>query len=378
MTLSSSDLVDVHGVVGPSEELVDRRRATYQAAVELAGGLDQADSLDMSVLDNPMVRGHLADVLAGSVDLDPDLLVGIDTLAVEVGRWRIADKAVRMVSSTNASAALAPALARVSAELVRSGAGGLTEVVLSDGSAAFGTAVATIRRGIELACYAAPELVLDLLPHVALLAVLDREAAGSLGSASAREFPGLIVLPAPSVPLEAAEALVHEGAHQKLFDMAIVGSVFASGYHNAPPFTPPWARESAPAWPFEQTFAAYHAYCCLAAFWKAVRRVDLETHAFSLLPYAADRADVLGEWVEQRSEFLGRDGRRLLDSLCGHPPRTAVNPVDGWAERPSATVASRLVTRQVGPWQLIMRWARPVEIRWRKLEADPGHRSHGG
>jgi hypothetical protein len=44
--------------------------------------------------------------------------------------------------------------------------------------------------GIELAVRMAPMLALDLLPHVSLFAVLSREAAGRLGSASAHEFPG--------------------------------------------------------------------------------------------------------------------------------------------------------------------------------------------
>ncbi len=33
-----------------------------------------------------------------------------------------------------------------------------------------------------------------------------------MGSATVREYPGLVVVPQPTPPLEVAEALVHEGA----------------------------------------------------------------------------------------------------------------------------------------------------------------------
>ena len=45
------------------------------------------------------------------------------------------------------------------------------------------------------------------------------DPSGRLGSASAREFPGLVLFPEPQTALEVAEALIHEGAHQKFFDL---------------------------------------------------------------------------------------------------------------------------------------------------------------
>ena len=97
--------------------------------------------------------------------------------------------------------------------------------LILNGSRQFAAVVHTLTSGIELAVSVAPELALDLLPHVALFAVVDSECSGQLGSASLREFPGLILLPEPRSSVEVAEALIHEGAHQKFFDLAMTRSV---------------------------------------------------------------------------------------------------------------------------------------------------------
>jgi hypothetical protein len=54
-----------------------------------------------------------------------------------------------------------------------------------------------------------------------LLVILDPATSGGLISASSRFFPGLILIDRPENPFNVAEALIHEGAPQKFFDLVI-------------------------------------------------------------------------------------------------------------------------------------------------------------
>jgi hypothetical protein len=184
-------------------------------------------------------------------------------------------------------------------------------------SASYGRLVA----GVELAVRVAPDLALDLLPHVALFAV-TADPSGRLGSASAREYPGLILLPEPRTAVEVAEALVHEGAHQKFFDLAITRSIFGPGATGAPVFRPSWAPGSAPPWPLEQVFAAWHAYRCLEVFVGCLTASAAGTalHEDSLLPEAASRVAEIGAWLRLHGRYLGADAHELIEALDGVRP----------------------------------------------------------
>ena len=366
MALSSSELVGVHAVAGPLDQLIDRRRATYDAAVELASHSPAPLGLTPAVIDHPVVRAHLADVLSGTDDLDPGRFTSVDELVSDMGRWLAGGHHIRVASTRSAPGALSGPIRRIDAELGRRGADLLSEVVLHDGVPGFAEAARILRQGLDLALHTVPALAADLLPHVALFALLDRNSAGRLGSASAREYPGLIVLPAPASPLEAAEAFIHEGAHQKLFDLGIVGSLFAPDFWRAPTYRPSWAAPGSVPWPFEQTVAAFHAYSCLAALWQALD--EPPTDAGSLLRPAAGRAAELGEQVDALRAHLGADGQAFLDRLHGRPGRTG--PADtGRPPRPMAPgSATSTVIRHCGSWTLSMRWPqarkRPAEIVW--------------
>ena len=218
--------------------------------------------------------------------------------------------------------------------------------------------------GLRFALNVASDLVSDLLPHVVLLAVVRTSVASRLGSASLREFPGLIVLPEPDSALEVAEALVHEGAHVKFFDMAMTCSLLVAG--GTCRFRPPWASRDAAAWPFEQTVAAYHAYCCLAAFYEALCRWGaFDLHDHSLLPHAQGRADVIGDFLLDCGADLGPDGQALVGGLAGREFAVAAARTDATDLIQLAVLSdSSVLHSNCGRWTLLMRWTDPVTLAW--------------
>ena len=131
----------------------------------------------------------MANVLAGTTELDLDRLVSVDTLTSAQASWSAEGVPIRVAATPTACVELAATVDRVGAELVRNGAGSIDDAIVVAGSTRFDRAVQTLRRGIELALDVAFELVTDLLPHVALFAVLERSRVGRLGSASARSLP---------------------------------------------------------------------------------------------------------------------------------------------------------------------------------------------
>jgi HEXXH motif-containing protein len=276
---------------------------------------------------------------------------------------------MRVAASGLAPSQLEPALRRIGRELremERDGAdldSGLH--VLASFDQGFDTAFAHLCGGVELLVELVPHLARDLIRHVVLLAVLRGHSAAALGSASAREFPGLVMIPEPASDLEVAEAIVHEGAHQKFFDLAVTRELLVVPRSRPPMFQPTWAT-AAPLWPVEQAVAAFHAYCCLAALFDEVEKRDkLQLHTFSLLPVASDRAREIGVWLGKNGECLGLDGRRFVAELSAAPigslafvpglrPRTSTIPENG----------EDVVVRRCGTRILVARRAQPIELSW--------------
>ncbi len=93
------------------------------------------------------------------------------------------------------------------------------------------------------------------------------ETSGGVVSASSRYVPGIVLIDEPALPIEVAEALVHEGAHEKFFDLAITREFLDARAEDAEVFETSWSHAR---WPLEQTFAAWHAYTCLAQFFVSV------------------------------------------------------------------------------------------------------------
>lgn len=359
MPHSPTELRDIHAAFGTDEVLVERRRAMYAAVVELVTG-ESADIL-ADLIDSPAVRAHLGEViLGGRRAYRPDLMTPLSRLVVGapefvIGKWRTA-----VVSDPSARLPLEGAVRTIAAEL----GGGDSEVrLLLDGDPGFDSARRIVLDGLELVSELCPALAADLLPHVALFAIVAQgDRPGALGSASVREYPGLIVVPQPESAVEVAEALVHEGAHQKFFDLGVTRSIFDADFCRAPFFRASWSPGTGSRWPLEQCLAAFHAYTCLAAFYASVRThaPALRLHDFSLLPVACSRADELGAWMRENVAFLGPDGRHLVRMLAGDAVPLAYEP----AREMALPKTDRAVVKGCGAWTLVARMGESVELYW--------------
>jgi hypothetical protein len=363
MHLDAGEIRRVHEAFDPPTDLIEQRRAVYRIAIHLLSDSSSGDA-SADVLDNPLVRGRLGEALTGAANFGVDCLHPVDELVADGYSTEVDGFEVRLASAAVAALALRPVLRRVADELSRHGDESWTPTVLVTDDERTAKAWRTLVAGIRLAVQVAPDLARDLLPHVALFAVCAREASDRLGSASAREYPGLVLLPEPESALEVAEALIHEGVHQKFFDLALTKTIFGEGTRAAPRFRPSWAPPEAPDWPIEQAFAAFHAYVCLGVFGAAGRGTfghELVRHPHSLLPAAEGRAAEIGEWLLDRGSFLGPHGHLLLERLLGRTP----------AEIPASQI-SRLDRRlfegaevaHCGSRTLIGRRGDSVELYW--------------
>jgi hypothetical protein len=375
VAITGGEIRDLHASFGAVDELLERRRAIYRLTLEAASaeggtGVSATELLAEAVVDNPAVRGHLAEVLGGTAELDLRNLWTLDDLVV-VPSAPGQEAPVRLVSRPETADALRGALRRLGADLGDPGFVARPDILLLAGAAGFDAVARTVSTGVAMALDLAPELIEDLLPHVALFAVLQGEAAGRLGSASVREYPGLVLLPEPRTPLEVAEALVHEGAHQKFFDLAMTNHVLATA--PAQRFSPPWSVERA-GWPFEQCVAAFHAYCCLRAFFDRIPDT-VELHDHSLLPVAAERAACIGNWLVGHGGHLGAEGQAFVGGLNGR--EFAASPAgsqDACIVEDIMTSSDRVFRRHCGNRTLVLRWERPISLFWlfRAVEAASG------
>jgi len=318
----------MHAAIATPSVLQRERRALYQLAAEL---LEHSDPpvLDLDVIDSPLARHRIGDALAGHANFVSSMLVGINALAASSS----ATHDLRVVSRPEANTLLAAALRAIEAELEP---GFCPPALLTEADGErFTSALAMLRNGVALARSVSAELIDDLLAHIALVGVLDPEFAGRLVSASPRAYPGLVLLKSPRSSIAVAEALVHEGAHQKLFDLAITHDLLSADSDRCPPFHPPWAPQQR-RWPLEQTLAACHAYACLARFGDeaGVAAESCPLSPESLLPVAMQRCKILGHWLLDQGDYLGVDAHLLLDGLIGRRPitsRTAANPLSAVA-----------------------------------------------
>lgn len=375
MQLTAGDVREAHERLGRADEIVHQRRVLYAAAIDLSAEGRQPTSVADDVLDNPAVRAHLGSVLGGRARYSPDHLRPLSELVASGFAAEVGGCPVRLASAPAASSVLAGALRRITGELERHGdenseLGLLTVNQSKDIEEAYGYLV----EGVRLAVRIAPELALDLLPHVGLFAVVLTKESARLGSASAREYPGLIMMPAPGSALEVAEALVHEGAHQKFFDLGMTRDILTWWSPQAPRYAPSWAPPGAPAWPLEQSVAAWHAYHCLAVFYRCLAGSGDESalHADSLLPKASRRAAEIGRWLRGQGSFLGRDAHRLIAALEG------VGPDDPWPRHDVGPEIHRavdnesVVVRRAGKRTLVglARPDRRPDLYWRDDPSD--------
>jgi hypothetical protein len=363
------DIPALHAAIAPSSALHGERRALYQLATELLPG-DCSLALGPDIIDSPLVRNQIGDALAGRSGLTCSRLVGVSALAD-------ADNAAHdlpVASRSEANTLLVDALEFIGAELARQREmfGPPRLLTESDGES-FTSALTVLREGVVLAHSISPGLIDDLLTHVALVGILDPQQASGLTSASTRAFPGLVLMERPRSDIEAAEALVHEGAHQKLFDLGITHDLLTIDSDRCPPFHPPWAPKDR-SWSLETALAACHAYACLARFAldAGVTSSNRAVGHGSLLPLANERKEIVGQWLLDNGHYLGSDAHTLLAGLLGRQPRTA-GPDDRCAEPLAAdyVVDAELVFRRCicSDRVLVGRPSRPPQLYWVSADA---------
>ncbi|MCX2951013.1 aKG-HExxH-type peptide beta-hydroxylase [Lentzea sp. NEAU-D7] len=294
--LGSPSAPALHARLAPADVLVDERRALYRLAVDLfAPGAEMSDNL----LDHPIVRYEIGRALAGHGGVDPEALR-------EVAATGVRDAGIAVASDPAAAKQLEAPLRIIAppGQAPRP----LTE---ADGER-FETAIRIVAEGVDLFRRLAPAMAGDLLAHVSMLVVLKAETSGGVVSASSRYVPGIVLIDEPACPMEVAEALVHEGAHEKFFDFAITQKFLDAHAEEAEYFETSWSRAR---WPLEQTFAAWHAYTCLSQFSQLSESEQLGPH--SLLPKARERAAEIGDWLMAHEHDLLSDARWLLHALAG-------------------------------------------------------------
>lgn len=319
-TPAGCDIPALHAAIAPSSALHEQRRTLYQLAADLLE-VNRPRVLERDIIDSPLARKQIGDALAGRSRLDCSRLVGVSALAA-------ADSTahdLQVASRPEANILLADALDDIGAQLERQRkpCTRLRLLTKVDGNK-FTSALTILCDGIALARAISPELIEDLLTHVALVGILDPLRTGGLASGSSRTIPGLVLLEGYRSSIDVAEALVHEGAHQKFFDLGITQDLLTIDSDRCASFHPPWTPEDR-FWSLETTLAAYHAYACLGRFGQdagvtsGMRIVD----PTSLLPVANHRSEIIGGWLLDKGGYLGSDAQTLLTGLLGRRPRIA-------------------------------------------------------
>jgi hypothetical protein len=364
MLHAPTDLQAIHAVFGTADALVVRRRAVYSAILELVSGRRE-DDITVDLLDSPIVRAHLGEVVIDVRRYRPEALVPLSRLTSDAPSFTSTAARIAVASDVQARVPLEPVVRRIESELSRNGAGATDIQLMLNDDPSFHGAARTVIDGLGLVVNLCPELAEDLMPHVALFTIMGTAGAEQLGSASVREYPGVIIVPHPASAIEVAEALVHEGAHQKFFDLGVSCSVFGEDFYAAPLFKSSWAPRTAPGWPLEQCVAAFHAYTCMATFFQSAggSRIAGLTD-FSLLPHAESRALELASWLLAKKQFLGPDGRAFVEALAA---TTKLARVDG-CNKFIVAESARTVVRRCHGWTLTAQMNGSIDLYWVSME----------
>ncbi|HKS47332.1 MAG TPA: HEXXH motif-containing putative peptide modification protein [Amycolatopsis sp.] len=358
------DATAVHAALAPVGALLAERRALYRLAADMFAS-DEREPADEK-LDNPLFRFRVGEALAGRALFDPTVE---DDLAPVTTELRSGEARLRVAIGMGANDLLAGAMRVIRAQSFSDGTP--PRLLTGADGEPFTRALDTIQAGLDKARAVSPQLTDDLLPHVGLLVILDPETSGGLISASSRFFPGLILIDRPVNPFDVAEALIHEGAHQKFFDLAITHDFLGADPAEGRTFHPSWSGAS---WPVEQVIAAFHAYACLAQFNEDVARAgeSASLGVNSLLPVAREREEEIGEWLLAAETALELDARWLLrtfleeDTADLTQESTAMAPEGRYALDPLLRVARMAHSRRV----LLARPGSPPELHW--LSGDAG------
>ena len=296
------DATAVHAALAPAHAVIEDRRTLYHLGHELLAPAHEP--VPAAQLDNPLFRFRIGEALAGRLPFTADVADDLGPIATELPAGPVP---IRVATGSAANDVMADALRVIHTQSL---SGGRPPRLLTGDDEALATVAAGLRKVREVS----PALADDLLAHVGLLVILDPATSGGLISASSRLFPGLILIDRPSSAYDVAEAIIHEGAHVKLFDFAITRNFLGIDVAAGRAFRPSW---SSAVWQVEQVMAAFHAYTCLAQFADDVAaRGELdELGPDSLLSFARTRATEIGRWLLGEEDALEIDARWLLHTL---------------------------------------------------------------
>jgi len=190
---------------------------------------------------------------------------------------------------------------------------------------------------------AVPQLTNSVLSHIDLICWARVETQDAvMTSGSSRPLPGVIFLSPDRIDSEAsaAEAILHEAAHHKLFDIFIALDCIDPSYRAIEwkmPVVVPWNKDHSmqtASWPPDQALLALHIYLHLAYF-------AHRTNQDALLVRAKERATFLANSLEELNldGFLLNSGKQLL-SWCSELAQTQGSLTefsDGWGSEASVS-----------------------------------------
>ncbi|MGW5421976.1 aKG-HExxH-type peptide beta-hydroxylase [Streptomyces sp. NPDC003943] len=161
-----------------------------------------------------------------------------------------------------------------------------------------------------------PELVESIRPHFSLLAAVDGERP--FFSASTKDVPSAVFVSRSCLtdPLRAAEALLHEGVHSKLYDMYVGFSILGAGYDKdtIAHVKPAW-HEGRESWPFDRALAAYHVYVHLAVFYSTLAALPDDSGLWR--DYTRGQVEESARSCGERARLLGADLLPLGEAHAG-------------------------------------------------------------
>jgi hypothetical protein len=179
--MSAGDLRRAHAEIGQTDQVIAQRRVLYSAVLDIVTGQETTAEQHVDLLDSPAVRGNLGEVLGGTGSYRPEVCVPLDALVAPGFATTVEGFPVRLASTPVACAALEGSRRRVNDELHRHGDDNASLAFLVDvddpsTAGAFDHLVDGVRQAIDVA----PELALDLLPHVSLFTVLTIDGSARL------------------------------------------------------------------------------------------------------------------------------------------------------------------------------------------------------
>jgi hypothetical protein len=359
---------------------VAQRRALYRLAAELLALegllLHATSSLREDSFDDPIVRWRIGLSMAlahestssGRSTFDwPKPLAHEDVLLVEATPLL----KIGLIATLQGATLISPILRILENHMSIQGqsAEGL-DVIEDWRSRRSEKILATILEGLQLLNHLVGSLTSDLFSNSFVVGVIP-QGHGTPMSASLREAPGIIFIREPHSSLDAAEALLHEAAHQRFFDYLLLREMITGD--TSPRWHPPW-RPPGTEWNLERMMAAAHTYACLTYLESQLGRAwaDANPSRESLLNEARDRLRILLDAILSRAKNTGGDAAQFFGLLSERDieveqPHTTwpSEPWDGFRGAVFRRASGLYIRTQPG-WNrsLVGRRGRPPELFW--------------